>query len=204
MTRQLRYSPAMKLVTSQQMQEIDRQTIEGGYVPGLTLMENAGMALTQQAMLLMEAIAEPRVEILCGKGNNGGDGLVVARLLAECGIQTRVWLTHSAEELSVDAKENFARLAGSSIVVQQIPATLEDPGPISDRRGRPDRSAFGTLLERCQSETHETTDDFVLAMQQADLCVDALLGTGVQRQVSAQLAAVLNIANRCCRTIPGR
>jgi hydroxyethylthiazole kinase-like uncharacterized protein yjeF len=191
----------MKLVTSQQMQEIDRQTIEGGYVPGLTLMENAGMALAQQAMLLIEAIAEPHVEILCGKGNNGGDGLVVARLLAECGVHTRVWLTHRAGELSVEAQENFARLAGSSIVIQQIPTTLEDPGPITDRRGRPDRSAFGALLERCQSATNEPTDDFVQAMQQADLCVDALVGTGVQRQVSPQLSAVLNTANRHCRTI---
>ena len=197
----LRYSLPMKLVTSQQMQEIDRLTIDGGYVPSLTLMENAGMAVTQQALTLVEDVSDPCVEILCGKGNNGGDGLVVARLLAECGIIVRVWLTHAGQDLSPDARENLDKLAGSSVRVQPFPAPLEDPGPIVDRRGRPERTPTAALFERCPPTDAAPADDFLEAMQQADLCIDALLGTGVQRQVSEPLASILNTVNRHCRTI---
>src|SRR5437870_2248515 len=70
----------MKVLTAAEMREVDRQTIERG-IPGIVLMENAGQRVVE---FLVERFAPPsaqRIVVLCGKGNNGGDGLVVARQL---------------------------------------------------------------------------------------------------------------------------
>ncbi|HZL83878.1 MAG TPA: NAD(P)H-hydrate epimerase, partial [Candidatus Krumholzibacteria bacterium] len=62
----------MKLVTAQEMQAIDRRTIDAGLVPALVLMERAGAAAAGEALGLLSPARGARVEILCGKGNNGG------------------------------------------------------------------------------------------------------------------------------------
>ena len=123
----------MKLVTAQQMQEIDRRTIEGGHVPSRELMERAGAAVADIVLDAIEAIDAPQVEILCGKGNNGGDGLVVGRLLAASGVGVRVWLTHS-EGLSPDAEYNLQKLRQTDCIIAEIPAGLQDPGEVCKQR----------------------------------------------------------------------
>ena len=70
----------MKVLTAAQMREIDRRTIEMG-IPGLVLMENAGHRVVELLAQKFAPLAAQRIAILCGKGNNGGDGLVVARQL---------------------------------------------------------------------------------------------------------------------------
>ncbi|SVB06287.1 uncharacterized protein METZ01_LOCUS159141 [marine metagenome] len=74
------------------MRSIDRRTIEEFHISGYSLMERAGFAVTQAAVQMMGDIAGKRVEILCGKGNNGGDGFVVGRLLTEQGADVRCLL----------------------------------------------------------------------------------------------------------------
>ncbi|PYX70329.1 MAG: bifunctional ADP-dependent NAD(P)H-hydrate dehydratase/NAD(P)H-hydrate epimerase, partial [Acidobacteria bacterium] len=71
----------MKIVTAAEMREIDRVTSEKFGVPSLILMENAGSAVVEQVLRLWQSGL--RMLVICGKGNNGGDGFVVARLLAE-------------------------------------------------------------------------------------------------------------------------
>ncbi|HPF35831.1 MAG TPA: NAD(P)H-hydrate dehydratase [Candidatus Krumholzibacteria bacterium] len=99
----------MKAATSAQMAAIDRETIAGG-VPGLELMERAGRAM------LLALVADDRlgpcdrVAICCGKGNNGGDGLVLARLLHGWGRPVAVMLPPPGTELSPDAQANLERL----------------------------------------------------------------------------------------------
>ena len=69
----------MKITTAAEMREIDRATTERFGVPSLTLMENAGSAVAQ--FILEQHASANRIVVLCGKGNNGGDGFVVARKL---------------------------------------------------------------------------------------------------------------------------
>jgi ADP-dependent NAD(P)H-hydrate dehydratase / NAD(P)H-hydrate epimerase len=91
------------------MRAIDRWAIEEQGVPSLELMERAGQGVTR----VIEGLApDGPVCVVCGKGNNGGDGLVVARLLREAGREVAVLCTAAPEELSGDAARNLARLPG--------------------------------------------------------------------------------------------
>jgi NAD(P)H-hydrate epimerase len=80
----------MRVLNTAQMREADRRTIEDIGIPSLVLMENAG----RQAVAAIEAIhgdlLEQQVAVLCGRGNNGGDGFVVARTLAQRGVDVAV------------------------------------------------------------------------------------------------------------------
>src|SRR5581483_6306871 len=70
----------MKALTAAQMREVDRRTIELG-VPGIVLMENAGQRVLEIMAHRFAPLRDRRIVVLCGKGNNGGDGLVIARQL---------------------------------------------------------------------------------------------------------------------------
>jgi NAD(P)H-hydrate epimerase len=97
------------LPDAEAMRAIDRWAIDGQGVPGLDLMERAGAGVARA----VEALApDAMVLVACGKGNNGGDGLVVARLLREAGRQVRVLCTAPPEEFTGDARENLMRLPG--------------------------------------------------------------------------------------------
>ena len=82
----------MILVTAGEMQEMDRQTIETHGIPGLELMEKAGRGATRVLLDQFGDHLKAGVGIICGKGNNGGDGFVIARCLAEKGIDVTVYL----------------------------------------------------------------------------------------------------------------
>lgn len=97
----------MKVVTAEQMREIDRIAIEERHVPSLTLMENAGAAVTDE---LVTRYRPKRVAIVTGKGNNAGDGFVVARLLADRKISVVLHLLAPPSDLSGDALTNFKKL----------------------------------------------------------------------------------------------
>jgi len=96
----------MKLLSTEQMRGLDRYIIDELGVPSLHLMERAGVAVAEAALgLLYERQGE--VIILCGKGNNGGDGLVAARALRQDAIPARVVLPFSPHELSPDARTMY-------------------------------------------------------------------------------------------------
>jgi NAD(P)H-hydrate epimerase len=103
----------MKILTASEMQRIDRLTTEQFGVPSLTLMENAGAGVVEFLTAHFAPLASQRLVILCGKGNNGGDGLVVARLLREQGLRPRVLLFASPTDLKGDAAASYARLLPS-------------------------------------------------------------------------------------------
>jgi NAD(P)H-hydrate epimerase len=104
----------MKIVTAAEMRAIDRATSERFGVPSLTLMENAGTAVSD--VVLSDYPSARRVGVVCGKGNNGGDGLVAARVLREQGRDVRVLLLGSAREYKGDALANLERLPGPAPV----------------------------------------------------------------------------------------
>ena len=107
----------MKIVTAAEMREIDRITGERFGVPSLTLMENAGAAVA--AFVLSQYPAAESVGVICGKGNNGGDGFVVARKLHEAGQEVRVLLLAERSELRGDAAEMFTRLPMPAVGVSK-------------------------------------------------------------------------------------
>ena len=106
----------MKIVTAAEMREIDRATSERFGVPSLTLMENAGTAVAE-FVLSYYPIAKT-IGVICGKGNNGGDGFVAARKLSAAGREVRVLLLADPAELRGDAAEMFKRMQLSYVVAR--------------------------------------------------------------------------------------
>jgi NAD(P)H-hydrate epimerase len=97
----------MKILTPEQLREVDRLSTEQYGIPSLILMENAGMRVAEVLEDRFEDLDELNVAILCGKGNNGGDGLVVARQLIQKGCFPFVFLFAGEDELKGDAKTNL-------------------------------------------------------------------------------------------------
>ena len=112
----------MKIVTAAEMREIDRITSERFGVPSLSLMENAGNAIAEFAKDNFRI--QGLYGIVCGKGNNGGDGFVVARKLHEMGREVQLLLLADPAELRGDAATNFARLPISAVIAKS-PQELE-------------------------------------------------------------------------------
>jgi NAD(P)H-hydrate epimerase len=99
----------MKILSAAEMREVDRLTSEQHGIRGLTLMENAGAAVAGFCATQFPHLAGRRIVVLCGKGNNGGDALVVARHLRGMGARPEVWLLAKAEEVHGDAAANRDR-----------------------------------------------------------------------------------------------
>ena len=116
----------MKIFTSAQIQELDRYTIENEPIPSLDLMERAAKALTQ-AITEKYATATP-VVVFAGPGNNGGDALAVARLLAEKNYQVSVYLFNINRQLSPDCAANKTRLQEAKRV-QNFVEVIEEFDP---------------------------------------------------------------------------
>src|SRR5450432_1511251 len=101
----------MKVLTAAEMREVDRRTVELG-IPGIVLMENAGHRVAEFLAERFAPLSEQRIVVLCGKGNNGGDGLVVARqLYTRFRPQTlHVLLAGDPGEMKGDAAANYRML----------------------------------------------------------------------------------------------
>jgi ADP-dependent NAD(P)H-hydrate dehydratase / NAD(P)H-hydrate epimerase len=121
----------MKILTAAQMQSVDRLTTERYGVPSLTLMENAGRSVVKFLHQRFSPLEGQDIVILCGKGNNGGDGMVVARMLRELGIEPRVLLLGDPERLSGDADTNYKRLTQSG-----LPATVANHNSWQEIKGK--------------------------------------------------------------------
>jgi len=118
----------MKLVSAHTMQEIDKRAIEEFRIPGLSLMENAGRSCTDA---IVEEFGEHGYAVvIAGKGNNGGDGYVIARLLRQTGWDVHVFILAEHGQISGDAATNLARLPREDITfcppAVQLPASLND------------------------------------------------------------------------------
>ncbi|TDA66958.1 MAG: NAD(P)H-hydrate dehydratase [Clostridia bacterium] len=98
----------MKLITAAEMGNLDRMTAEQYFLPSLILMENAGLAVVHAIRQeLGPDLAGKRIWIFAGKGNNGGDGLVVARHLINAGAEVKIFLLARPEDLRGDAEVNY-------------------------------------------------------------------------------------------------
>jgi hydroxyethylthiazole kinase-like uncharacterized protein yjeF len=159
----------MKALTAAEMREVDRLTTERHGVPSLQLMENAGKHIANAVQQMLDGNPNKRAAIFCGKGNNGGDGLVAARLLKEdkSGVDfaPTVFLFGSPEELRGDVAENLSRWVKSSGEIIQVKdsASLEAAWP---------------------------------KIASAYAVVDALLGTGLRGPAAGLIAEAITRLNK--------
>ena len=126
------------------MREADRLAIEEFGIPSLQLMEQAGSALAEALLEEIPELHERGLTILCGKGNNGGDGLVVLRLLAQRGLRVNAILIAQPEQLSPDAASNY-ELA----LAEELPIIIASDEATWERawgRVDPDRWILDALL----------------------------------------------------------
>ena len=110
----------MKAVTARQIQRLDELAIKKYGVPSIILMENAGAAVAREVLQDFKNKKPARVGVVCGCGNNGGDGFVVARHLLNAGTKVKIFLFGRAQDLKPDAKVNYAVLKSCGYAVQEI------------------------------------------------------------------------------------
>ena len=106
-------------LSREQVREYDRRVIQGG-IPGITLMLNAAKGATD---ILLSKSPNGPIFILCGKGNNGGDGFVIARLLTEKNIPVIVEMLSDAEQITGDAKLAFNQMCDAGITARRFDFT---------------------------------------------------------------------------------
>ena len=159
----------IKVVTSAQMQALDRRAINEAHIPGATLMEQAGAGVVACLTRNWGSLRGRMITLFCGKGNNGGDGLVVARLLRRSRANVRVFTMTPLAEMTRDAAmmyRQFVRAAGKSCV-----------------------SRF-TSKQQVQP-----------ILQDSDLVVDALFGTGLSADVTGAYAEAIDAINEARRPV---
>ncbi len=156
----------MKLATVEQMQGMDRHAIEKLGIAEEVLMENAALAAVAQLRREI-GIRDKKFVIFCGAGNNGGDGLVLARLIASAGGKAKVFLTSSPKKYSGAAKTNYDILCNLA-------------GDIH-------------LLTRA--------DEARIDALHCDAIIDAIFGTGLDRDVKGLAADVIGLINTCNRPV---
>ena len=110
----------MRVLTRQQMRDADQQTTQEIGIASLVLMENAGRQVVASMESAFEDLSGLHVAVLCGKGNNGGDGFVVARTLSERSIAVSVYLLGVSADVRGDARINLGVLRALELDVVEI------------------------------------------------------------------------------------
>ncbi len=153
----------MKLATAQDMRKIDELAVKEQGLAVSQLMEAAGAAVVMAMEETWKDLSEKAVGILCGKGNNGGDGLAVARLLKQKKASVVVILMGEEEDLSPEARNQYQKAKAAKVPIL----------PLLDGEGM---KAARAALEEC------------------DLLVDALFGTGLSRPVEGISRELIQVA----------
>jgi len=188
---------AWSLVGAARMQALDRHTIETLGIAGDVLMESAGRAVLEVVLSRHGpelAAGDTEALIVCGSGNNGGDGLVVARHLHQLGLRTRVALLGDADRLRGEAAANLSRARAVGVRIEGAQARLPERGVIVD-------AIFGTGLTRAVSGTSAEWIDRIVAARRAGAArviavdlpsgVDADTGQALGRAVEADCTVTI-------------
>ena len=149
----------LPIVSAAQMREMDKRTVEEFGIPSIVLMENAALRVVEIIAERYQPLTGKRIAVVCGKGNNGGDGLAIARHFAtRFGAAVTVWLAADPSLLTGDAAANYRMAAafGLNFGLSNVPRPGEG---------------------------------------EADLIVDALLGTGIRGGVTGELAEYIRGIN---------
>jgi ADP-dependent NAD(P)H-hydrate dehydratase / NAD(P)H-hydrate epimerase len=169
----------MKILTAQQMRDVDRLTVEKAGIPYATLMETAGSRVVEAILERYGAVAGKTFLVICGKGNNGGDGAVIARLLWMRGAKVNVCLYSKLEDSKGDPRANFE-------AVKEL--TNAGQGPDGREIFFSDESkSYGPAWKTEAPFPYPNAPDFI---------VDALFGTGLSRPAQGAFQQVIEQINR--------
>lgn len=161
-----------KVLSAKQMGEVDRRTTSEAGIPSLELMENAAMSVVSVICHETDdSVQGKRVLVLCGMGNNGGDGAAIARLLKKFGAHVTVLVAGKIAETHGDARTNFERLIDASESVDEL----------------------RELDEASEIESFWQADEHRLPY---DIVVDAVFGTGLDRPIEGKYLQFLESAER--------
>ncbi len=164
----------MKVATAEQMQELDRKAIEAYRIPGVVLMENAGRGAASAIAEAFPNLQKMKVAIIAGKGNNGGDGFVVARYLFNSGVHVKVYLLADPKALRGEAEINsqiFQRMKGEIIPIpsskdyQKVKKDLERYDLLVD-------AIFGTGLDAEVRGYYREVIDHLNTLQKPIVAID--------------------------------
>ena len=156
----------MRVVTAAEMRQIDQDTIEGIGIPGIVLMETAGSAIVRA--IEQHYPTCKRIGILAGKGNNGGDGIVIARQLAHIGYDVYLFLVSPPESFTGEAAVNLQIAKNLKLRIEEI---------LTDATRETKESVSLNHIIRCE------------------LLVDAIFGTGLRGEVREPIAPLINTIN---------
>ncbi|MFN0110323.1 MAG: NAD(P)H-hydrate dehydratase [Blastocatellia bacterium] len=170
----------MKILTAQQMRELDRLTVERCGIPYSTLMETAGSRVVEAIIENYGSVKGKHFLVFCGKGNNGGDGAVIARLLWMRGAMVAVYLLGNLEETKGEAHANF-----------EIVKHIADKEELNEEAVLPQ-------FEFEQVETEELADSYNESYYYpiTDFIVDAVFGTGLTREPQGVYSKVIEYSNQ--------
>ncbi len=165
-----KYSPDNKhvIMTREQVRAVDAWAINELGIPGVVLMENAGRGCAELIEEKLKDVAEPKVCIFCGAGNNGGDGYVIARHLRNNGCQVTVMVCGDHNKIKGDAKINLD-------ILERMDQSIDRLNP-----------ADGNVADR--------VDSFAAG---ADMVVDSLFGTGLSGQLRDDYRQLVESMNAC-------
>ena len=158
----------MKVVTAAEMRQIDQDTIEGIGIPGIVLMETAGSAIVRA--IEQHYPTCQRIGIFAGKGNNGGDGIVIARQLAHVGRDVHLFLVSPSDSFTDEAQINLQIAKNLGLPIEEVLGGKE-----GWKHGR--MEAWKDWVANCE------------------LLVDAIFGTGLRGAVRDPIATVINAIN---------
>ncbi|OGR24462.1 MAG: bifunctional ADP-dependent (S)-NAD(P)H-hydrate dehydratase/NAD(P)H-hydrate epimerase [Desulfobacterales bacterium RIFOXYA12_FULL_46_15] len=160
----------MLLVTADEMQDMDQKTIRSFGIPGLVLMESAGRGAVDALLSKINTKDIKNIAVMAGRGNNGGDGFVMARYLMEKGFKVTAFLLASKEAVKGDARVNmqfFETLCG--------------------------HSSFSSLVEIKNEGELKTNKTRIL---HHDLFIDAILGTGLNAELKGVVKDAVELMNK--------
>jgi len=157
----------MEYITPGKMREIDRRTQEEFGIPATILMENAGRAVFQNAMEMLSEKQEKKIIVVCGRGNNGGDGFVAARHLMNNGIDVSIFLVADVKELRGEAEANYHR-------AEKVAQTM------------------GKVIEVLNEENLSSFED---ELEGTSLIIDGMFGTGLARKVGEPEKSIIQLIN---------
>ncbi|WP_040213310.1 bifunctional ADP-dependent NAD(P)H-hydrate dehydratase/NAD(P)H-hydrate epimerase [Clostridium polynesiense] len=156
----------MKIGRSEVLRKIDKYCIENLNIPGIVLMENAAL----KVMKHLNIEENNKFSVVCGSGNNGGDGFAVARHLKALDKSVEVFLIGNSSRLSKDCRINYDILRNMGLKIKEI-SNVEDFTELKD------------------------------SLQQSDIVVDAVFGTGLTRELEEPYLSVISIMNENSRYI---
>jgi NAD(P)H-hydrate epimerase len=164
-------------LTRTQLKEIDRISTDKYGIPSLILMENAGRAVAEETIKLLKHKKNPRITVICGKGNNGGDGFVTARHLYNQHCRVIIfYLGH----LNVHKSRSEAHL--NSLVEQASDINLNIIRKLKIRM-----IELPWLLDKDTQQDKTKWNTALRLLKTADIIIDAIVGIGLEREIQSPL-----------------